>query len=227
MEALDFMDYGFMFAIVEPDDKLINLEVRQNYLNAGYTNFRFDKIEMVRCQDLFEKLAAEGRPVRPEFTSNYLFQQTARNVVCPDVDKVMAQGEFYSPDFQHVSIHAFGCNLGDECRPEADIYNFNLESLFLNSYVDLNELDREKMVKYDVESKHFMALDPTVSKTSDLFFMKSLINLEDRIFKLLHGEENFSILEQINSFDYFRGFAPNTPRADKWYGSYYLRIDAN
>jgi len=30
-EAIDFMDYEFMFAIVQPDEKLINLEVLQNY----------------------------------------------------------------------------------------------------------------------------------------------------------------------------------------------------
>jgi len=182
---------------------------------------------MARCQDLFERLAAEGRPVRPEFTSNFLFKQTERTIVCPDVDKIMARGEFYSPDFQYVSIHASGCNLGAQCRPEEDIYNYNLEPLFMNSYVDLNELDTTEMIKYETEAKYFMALDPLVSKTSDIFFMKSLIDLDDSIFKLFFGEETFTILEQINNYNYFRGIAPTTKRADKWYGSYYLRIDGN
>jgi len=74
---------------------------------------RKTKIEMIPCPDVFEKLAAEGRPVRPEFLSHHAFQQTARTVLCPDVDKIMARGEFYSSDFQFVSITAKGCNLGD------------------------------------------------------------------------------------------------------------------
>jgi len=97
----------------------------------------------------------------------------------------------------------------------------------MNSYVDLDELNRTEMIKYEVEAKYFMALDPQVSKTSDIFFMKSLIDLDDSIFKIFFAEEVFSILEQINNYNYFRGIAPNTKRADKWYGSYYLRLDGN
>jgi len=30
-EAINLMDYEFMFAIMQPDDKLVNLEVTQHY----------------------------------------------------------------------------------------------------------------------------------------------------------------------------------------------------
>jgi len=97
----------------------------------------------------------------------------------------------------------------------------------MNSYVDLNELDQNEMIKYEIDGKYFTPLDPQVEKSSDLFFMKSLISLDDSIFKLFYGEKEFSILELINSYNYFRGVAPKTKRADKKYITYYIRLDGN
>ena len=113
--------------------------------------------------------------------------------------------------------------MGPKCQPEAAVYGTYFNLIYLSQYLDLEEMDPEKIVKNSIEGKNFLVLDPKMTKKLDLYFMENMIHLDDSIFKVFRNYVDVDFIEQAQSFTHSFFDNPDKPANERLYGSFYFR----
>ena len=84
----------------------------------------------------------------------------------------------------------------NECYDSADITNTFINILSLDTQVDLNEPDKDEVVKYFINNSNFAVLDAEKEKKVNIFFQQGEVNLDDNSFKIFGIELNIQFFNQ-------------------------------
>jgi len=91
--------------------------------------------------------------------------------LCPDTNKLLVKGEFQSKEFAFVDIKVKGCDLGEDCAPQNLWKGTHVNFSILNSFIDLQEQDANKVVKHAMLSQHLTTLDGITAQKRNIYFM--------------------------------------------------------
>ena len=86
--------------------------------------------------------------------------------------------------------------------------------------------DLSNVVTQNVDYSYFKHIDPIINQSTNMFFLKSTISLNDNIFDIFETDEkNVSLLESAKSQDYYERMDKNIPLEEREYLSIFFRAD--
>ena len=110
----------------------------------------------------------------------------------------------------------------NKCYDSADITNRYINLLSLDTQVDLNEPDKDKVVKYFINNSNFAVLDAEKDKKANLYFQQGEVNIDDSPFKILGIEHKIQYFKQNKRFD----FETRKKNQDDSHMTIYLRSES-
>ena len=182
-EPLELFKLNYRFAVEQIDQRVGQFQAWQADWPRG-GNRTFTPIELIDCQEFVndERWAIFLGDTRVQDKLN-----RGTQLLCPNVDSLEVQGQYEDEHFSYIQISLQACDStieGNQCFDAAEVSNRAVNFLILQSQVDFSERNPDDIIKYYVDRSNFVMINSLVSKQLDIFYKKSKITTDDKIFKL-------------------------------------------
>ena len=203
--SIDIWELDFMFAIENLDPRIGRVIVTQTTwdFRDGDTKKEKQNIEMVDCREYQEGGEYENFDLRHKKTlidNINMTRKTDSTFLCPYLpndSSMTIQGHFGSEYFQYVKLKIEGCDLGNECFTDEELYEKTVNFISLRSHPNLLGEELDEVVSFQNDFTYFKFIDPEVTQSTNMYFSKNLMSLNDNMFDVFEIDEKTVELYEV------------------------------
>lgn len=136
------------------------------------------------------------------------------------------RGSFGTENFDYIKIGILGCDLGEACAPEEDLYDISFNFVDLKAIPDLLSDGTAAYFQFILNSGVYHFLNPDMEISENILFTQSTVAVEDNIYDLLEAlSEEYTFYEVTKSERVQKRQRMSKPLSEREFVRIYLRAD--